>query len=234
MKPKPKAPIDNDTRKTTWQGRAGLKPYTTTPEKFPRDRVVYYNDQFVVINDLYPKARVHLLILPRDPVKNAMRPQDAFDDPVFLQACREELVKVRKIVASELRRRFGKHSRADRPYFEAMEQDDIPDVMPKGRDWEQDIISGIHANPSMSHIHIHVLSPDMNSEYMTKKGHYLSFTTNFLVDLDQFPLARDDHRRDYMHFPQDLQCWKCKANFGNKFSKLKEHLDLELQEWIRE
>lgn len=225
---------DKPTQKTIFQGRDGLAAYTIDPESFPLTRVVYHNEKFVVINDLYPKASVHLLILPRDPVKNVQRPQDAFDDPHFLADCQAEEKKVREIVASELRRRFGKYSASDRPRIEALEADDPPETLPAGRDWTEGVMSGIHANPSMSHLHIHVLSKDMVSEPMKKRNHYLSFTTDFLVGLEHFPLAEDDYRRAYKHFPEDMLCWRCGQNFGNKMSKLKEHLEMEKESWIRE
>ncbi|GAB7328680.1 hypothetical protein MBLNU13_g00604t1 [Cladosporium sp. NU13] len=225
---------DKPTQKTIFQGRDGLAAYTIDPESFPPTRVVYHNEKFVVINDLYPKASVHLLILPRDPVKNVQRPQDAFDDPQFLADCQAEEKKVREIVASELRRRFGKYSASDRPRIEALEADDPPETLPAGRDWTDGVISGIHANPSMSHLHVHVLSKDMVSDPMKKRNHYLSFTTDFLVGLEHFPLAKDDYRRAYTHFPEDLLCWRCGQNFGNKMSKLKEHLEMEKESWIRE
>jgi aprataxin len=225
---------DKPTQKTIFQGRDGLAAYTIDPESFPPTRVVYHNDKFVVINDLYPKATVHLLILPRDPRKNVLRPQDAFDDPQFLADCREEEKKVRKIVASELRRRFGKFSASDRPRIEAFEADELPETLPAGRDWTQGVMSGIHANPSMSHLHIHVLSKDMVSDPMKRRNHYLSFTTDFLVGLEHFPLAKDDYRRAYHHFPEDMLCWRCGQNFGNKMTELKKHLNMEKQGWIRE
>lgn len=108
------------------------------------------------------------------------------------------------------------------------------DELPSGRDWAKDVISGIHANPSMNHLHIHVLSRDMFSEPMKKTNHYLSFTTDFFVGLDQFPLPANDHRRVYKHFPADMLCWRCGKNFGNKISKLKEHLADEFEEWKKE
>lgn len=234
MRHKPAHEADKPTQKTIFHGRDGLAAYTIDPESFPPSRVVYHNEKFVVINDLYPKATVHLLILPRDPKKNVHRPQDAFDDPVFLAECREEEVKVREIVASELRRRFGHLSASDRPRIEALEADDPSDVLPAGRDWTQSVMSGIHANPSMSHLHIHVLSKDMVSEPMKKRNHYLSFTTDFLVGLEHFPLAEDDYRRSYKHFPEDMVCWRCGQNFGNKMVKLKEHLEMERESWVRE
>lgn len=108
------------------------------------------------------------------------------------------------------------------------------DELPTGRDWSKDIMSGIHANPSMNHLHIHVLSRDMTSEWMKKTNHYLSFNTDFFVGLDQFPLAENDHRRDYKHFPADMLCWRCGRNFGNKISKLKEHLAEEFEDWKKD
>ncbi|KAK3069966.1 aprataxin-like protein [Teratosphaeriaceae sp. CCFEE 6253] len=225
---------DTATKQATFYGRDGLAAYTTDPASFPPSRVVYFNDRFVVINDLFPKASVHLLILPRDPKKNVVRPQEAFDDPVFLQECQAEEKKVRTIVASELRRRFGNESATERPRLEALRVDDASEELPPGRDWEAEIISGTHANPSMNHLHIHVLSRDMVSECMKKRNHYLSFTTPFLIGMDQYPLARGDVRRHYGHFPEDMKCWRCGRNFHNKMARLKEHLDEELDAWKRE
>lgn len=239
MKPKPKiapsrANKDEPTSRTLFFGRDGLAAYTVDPNSFPQSRVIYYNDKFTVINDLYPKASVHVLILPRDPKKNVLRPQEAFDDVRFLEECREEEIKVRQMVAEELRRRFGHESKSENARIEAMEADDPPEELPPGRDWLKDVKSGIHANPSMNHLHIHVLSRDMVSEPMKKTNHYLSFTTDFFVGLNQFPLAKDDHRRAYRHFPEDMHCWRCGKNFGRKMAKLKEHLEEELVQWKKE
>ncbi|WPG99236.1 Hypothetical protein R9X50_00204700 [Acrodontium crateriforme] len=235
MKPKKRkvAPDTTDapTSRTMFAGRGGLGAYTADPESFPASRVVYYNDKFVVINDLFPKAQVHLLILPRDKSKYLLDPQDAFDDPTFLADCQAEEKKVRAIVANELRRKFGAFSKSEQPRRHAMESNDSPDELPLGRDWSKDVISGIHANPSMTHLHIHVLSRDMVSEPMKKRNHYQSFTTDFLISLDQFPLEARDYRRRYGKFPDDMICWRCGKNFGNKMVKLKEHLNIELDDW---
>lgn len=228
-------PTDNDvdafTRQTIKFGGGGLGPYTQDPASFPSSRVVYYNDKFVVINDLYPKATVHLLILPRDPKKNLLPPQEAFDDIQFLEECRQEEKRVRTIVADELRRKLGKHSVTEKARTDAMNSDDPPDELPAGRDWSKEIISGIHANPSMMHLHIHVLSRDMVSGFMKKRNHYQSFTTDFLVGLDQFPLQMDDHRRRYKRFPEDMFCWRCGDNYANKMARLKDHLQEEFESW---
>jgi len=226
---------DAPSKKTTFMGRDGLLPYTQDPQSFPSSRVVYYNEKFVVINDLYPKATVHLLILPRDPKKNRLRGQEAFDDTVFLDDCKVEVQHVRAMVAEELRRKLGPFSAAERPRIEAMESDKPPSTLPPGRDWDREIIVGTHANPSMSHLHIHVLSRDMHSDCMRNKNHYLSFTTDFLIPIEAYPLAKDDFRRNYKHFTSpDMQCWRCDRRFGNRSGMLKEHLEEEFISWKRE
>ncbi|KAF2213085.1 hypothetical protein CERZMDRAFT_67320 [Cercospora zeae-maydis SCOH1-5] len=240
MKPKAKMQpttdnCDKESAKTRDFFKDGLLCYTLDPGRFPASRVVYYDADFVCIHDMFPKATVHLLILPRDPTKNMLRPQEAFDDEEFLRQCRAEERKVRLLVAEELRRRFGQYSKTEQARNEAMEAEDIPEVLPPGRDWLQDVQSGIHANPSMNHLHIHVLSKDMVSESMKKSNHYLSFNTDFFVGLEDFPLAMDDHRRKYASFrDKGMVCWRCGKDFGHEVKKLKAHLQDELNAWKRE
>lgn len=198
MKPKmtsaPARKAVHGPRQNTW-GREGLEEYLTAPESWPASVVVYYDDKWVVINDKYPKADIHLLILPRDPKKSTLVPQDAFEDPIFLEECRQEEKKVRHMVAEQLRRRYGQFSTEEQARIAAMRSDDPPDKLPPGRDWNQMIISGVHARPSMKHLHIHVLSRDMVSSALKTRDHYLSFTTDFLIGLEDFPLDHSDRRR---------------------------------------
>ncbi|KAH6561711.1 hypothetical protein BASA62_009619 [Batrachochytrium salamandrivorans] len=49
---------------SAWQD--ALWKYCVNPESFPSSTVVMYDDRSVTIHDCYPKARVHLLVLPRD------------------------------------------------------------------------------------------------------------------------------------------------------------------------
>lgn len=217
-----------------FSGRDGLAAYTIHPESFSPDRVIYHTDEWVVINDLYPKSSVHILLLPRDTTKNVLHPFDAFEDPTFLASVQAEVAKLRDLVASELRRKYGRFSASERARIQAMEADEPPAELPPGRDWTKDVISGIHAHPSMNHLHIHVLSADRFSPCMRHRKHYNSFNTPFLVPVEDFPLAKDDKRRHpgrqgYLDAP--MACWRCRRDFGNKFSKLKEHLAKEFEEW---
>ena len=71
---KPKQPIisaadgPGTTQKATkiaqrWDGRNGLGVYIETPETNPDNKILEYDDDFVVITDKYPKARYVPLVL---------------------------------------------------------------------------------------------------------------------------------------------------------------------------
>jgi aprataxin len=55
-KARPKTTVSQSGNK--YFGRDGLLAYIEEPESFPKSRVVYYNDDWVLIHDLYPKASV--------------------------------------------------------------------------------------------------------------------------------------------------------------------------------
>lgn len=109
-------------------------------------------------------------------------------------------------------------------------------VLPRGRDWSEDVIAGVHTHPSMSHLHIHVLSIDRQSECMRHRKHYNSFATPFLVDVEDFPLDKQEtmRRSKERWLDRDLVCWRCGRNFGNKFKALKQHLEGEFEEWKKQ
>lgn len=223
----------------SFKERDGLGAYTHDPAAYPPSRVIYYNDDFVAINDMYPKSSVHTLLLPRSPLSR-LHPFDAFEDASFLASVQAETQKLKRLVAKELQRRYGKYSAKDRER-EAVLNGDIEweegKELPKGRDWESELLVGVHAHPSMNDLHVHVLSPDMISECMRHRKHYNSFNTPFLIDVADFPLSKDDPRRHpgkagYMN--RDLICWRCGKNFGNRFKQLKEHLPEEFEAWKKE
>ena len=217
-------------------GREGLGAYLEHPASFPPERVIYHTEKWVVINDLYPKAAIHVLLLPRDKSKNLLHPSESLSDPSFLADVQAEVRKVRALVAKELQRRYGKFSAQDQARVKAMDADVPPDKLPPGRDWEADVISGIHAHPSMSHLHIHVLSIDRLGACMKKWHHYNSFATPFLIGVEDYPLAEDDPRRHpgrAGYLKREMRCWRCGKKFGKNFEKLKGHLAEEFERWKR-
>ena len=216
-------------------GRDGLGAYIASPSSFPSSRVIYYNDNLVAIHDMFPKSSIHLLLIPRDEAYTRLHPFEAFEDAGFLTKVKEEAQNVKTLAAAELRRMFGGQSTLERARREAMDRGD--EELPRGRDWGKEIMVGVHAHPSMSHLHIHVISKDRISECMKHRKHYNSFATPFLVPLEDFPLADRDVRRHpgkEGYLEEDLRCWRCGKGFGNSFKKLKSHLEEEFGAWKRE
>ncbi|KAL4893454.1 HIT-like domain-containing protein [Aspergillus ambiguus] len=244
LAPKPKQPKTSHEQpsaagaqlKRAVGARDGLGAYIAHPERYPPSVVVYSNDDFVAIHDLFPKSTLHLLLLPRDPAKTRLHPFDAFDDAAFLAKVQAEARKLRTLAAGELRRRYGRFSAQDRERQQALDADPPPDELPAGRDWERDIMCGIHARPSMNHLHVHVISVDRYSDRLKHRKHYNSFATPFFVPLEDFPLAKDDVRRHpgrEGYLQREYVCWACGEKFGNGFSRLKAHLEEEFDRWKR-
>ncbi|KAB8343218.1 hypothetical protein FH972_022808 [Carpinus fangiana] len=229
--PPPKT-SDPKLRLNLLHGRDALGAYIAAPATFPTTRVLSHDADFVIIRDLYPKSSVHLLLLPRDASKTKLHPFDAFADAAFRALVLPRIADARRLVASELRRVHGAGSTAEQARNAAMERGD--DVLPPGRDWEAEVMTGVHAVPSMSHLHIHILSVDRHSDAVKHRKHYNSFATRFLVPVEDMPLAAGDERRHPGRagfLNEDLRCWRCGRNFGNKFARLKEHLQEEWETW---
>ncbi len=227
--------------------RNGLNPYITSPTSFPPSTVISQNADFVIIKDLYPKSSIHLLVLPRSRSKTYVHPFTALDgsDPAFLSSLRAECAKAKALAASELRRRFGKHSAQDQAREAALASSSPPsspanvpnEDLPPGRDWSASIMIGVHAVPSMSNLHIHVISVDRHSDCLRHRKHYNSFSTPFFVPLEDFPLAEDDQRRwpgREGYLGREFTCWRCGEAFGTGFKRLKKHLEGEFEAWKAE
>lgn len=264
-KPNPKpgssnVPYLNSTEVVPHKIRTILNQYITKPENFPSNIVLYHNDSFVLLRDQYPKASIHLLLLPRDPEISVIHPLEALQNNVeFRERVKKELdERVIPLVATELRRMFGAESQSDKAYQEDLERrisgdskaidaasearpsdtEQEASLQPTGRDWISTIRTGIHFHPSLSNLHIHIISQDMHSPSLKHKKHYNSFNTPFFVPVSAFPLSEDDDRLNpnmsHHYLKRDLVCWRCGENFGARFVKLKEHLQSEWEEWKKE
>ena len=175
--------------------RNGLGVYVKDPAKFAPVQVIRYNDDTVLIRDAFPKSIIHLLVLPRDSRKYNLHPHEAFADPAFLAVVKREAEECVKLAASELSRLLSTTSAACQARLTAMEADKPPSELPAGRDFAKELRVGIHAHPSMNHLHVHIISPDMSQPTMKHRKHYNSFNTEFFIPLKDFPLAEDDERR---------------------------------------
>ncbi|NXV79361.1 APTX protein, partial [Atlantisia rogersi] len=88
---------------------------------------------------------------------------------------------------------------------------------------------GYHAIPSMSQLHLHVISQDFDSPALKTKKHWNSFTTDyFLNSQDVIEMVRSqgkvmvkDHVSELLKLP--LRCHRCKQGLST-IPQLKEHL----------
>lgn len=220
--------------------RSSLVAYIIKPDSFPPGTIIRQTEHTVLIRDLYPKALVHLLLLPRHQEYYSLDPIEAFNSPsakqtAFLSLMKTEAVSAARLAASELSRLVSPWSAGCKARNEALDADNAPDELPPGRDFAQDIKIGVHAQPSMSTLHVHIISVDNYSVSLKHKKHYNSFNTNFFIPLDDFPLPENDIRLEKdnqsSQLKGDMKCWRCGKNFGNKFKQLKEHLNEEYEEW---
>lgn len=238
MAPKPTIPNPPKFSKggNPFKGRGALLEYIQHPSRFPNE-VLRVTPHTVLIRDLYPKATVHLLLLPRSPAHYNLHPHDAFADPDFLATIRAEAASAADLAAAELERKLGQYSASSKARNEALDAGDYEGA-PKGRDYRREIRVGIHAHPSMSHLHVHVFSRDMHSECVKHRKHYNSFNTPFLVPLEVYPLGEEDQLRSVAFQNGNLSapfvCWRCGRGFGNRFAELKRHLEEEFLEWRAE
>lgn len=67
------------------------------------------------------------------------------------------------------------------PLIEHMQ--DVAEKLTKEKHPDKNFLIGFHAEPSMSHLHLHAISDDMNSPCLKTKKHWNSYTSKFLLDL---------------------------------------------------
>ncbi|XP_068944171.1 aprataxin isoform X3 [Petaurus breviceps papuanus] len=155
---------------------------------------VYKDDQVVVINDKYPKARYHWLVLPWISLSTLKN----------LNQQHEELLK-------------HMHAIGEKMIEECMDSKHLQFRL------------GYHAIPSMSHVHLHVISQDFDSPCLKNKKHWNSFNTDyFLESQDVIKMIQKDGKvtvpegaSDLLKLP--LQCHICKEQQPT-IPQLKDHL----------
>jgi aprataxin len=229
----PSSSVGSSSKGNNWRG--GLLDYIIGWEKFPSDVVLRVTPNTVLIRDMFPKATIHLLLLPRSPAHYNQHPRDAFEDSDFLTMIKEEAASAVLLAAAELRRLLSSHSASSIAHDNAIDAGVAEDQLPPDRDFSRDLRVGIHADPSMQQLHVHIISSDMHSDRLKHRKHYNSFNTSFFIPLSEFPLPTHDRRWESHdqnnNLKGDLVCWRCDKTFGNRFMELKKHLDLEFGEW---
>ncbi|GAA6038155.1 hypothetical protein JCM8097_005766 [Rhodosporidiobolus ruineniae] len=132
------------------------------PEKeLPEGVMLQSDEQTLTIFDGYEKAKFHFLVMPRDP---------------FILSSGEKvpsshLESLSKLLKSDHRVEVLKALEKQAEEVKEM----IQDEMLKKEGWVWDVTVGFHANESMRHVHLHVISSDLISLKLKNKKHYNSF-----------------------------------------------------------
>jgi aprataxin len=160
-----------------------------------------------IVNDAYPKATVHMLVLPLD---------------VRLQSLNElthshvDLLLDMKRTANE----FIAHSRIDATVS----------ALP----WTWPFAMGFHAIPSLPMLHMHVMTLDLHtSPRVKKRAHYNSFATRFFLPVDtvladlrqnRFVPVNQDVKALHQLEKEAYRCLWCGSTAFTQLPALKEHI----------
>ena len=165
--------------------------------------VVYLDDEVMAIKDKFPKAKHHYLVMPRDTRYASIGDLTPDDMPLLkhMERVANKLVNDNNTI----------HDENESPDLE------FPDYK-----------YGFHAVPSMNHLHMHVISQDLDSSCLRHKKHWNSFTTTFFVPLEEMMIAVESGEAvDFSYrsnrLSDGLKCHHCgKAQIS--IPKLKEHI----------
>ena len=114
--------------------------------------------RYVCMFDGYPKGKIHLLVVPKPDFLDVKYPSD-----LTAVHCERLAVlhRAAKAIARQVQRRF------------------MGDLSPG-----HSMKIGYHHKPSLSRMHIHLISDDLEGRGMKTKKHRDSFATDFFVPVD--------------------------------------------------
>lgn len=188
--------------------------------------IIFSNDMATLLLDAYPKAAVHLLLLPKESFLSVRQVRDF--QPNQIEKIRQFHSLAREVAAS-------------------IEQGDQSfDLIPskwhvKLRTmyrWRQPLKCGYHVIPSLYPLHLHIISSDFISPTLKNKGHWNKFTTEYFIEISEVEtkLSTLQNERCTLNeaLPNDefydlvlkkpLTCHHCGEIFSN-IPKLKWHIE---------
>jgi aprataxin len=168
---------------------------------------VFKSDRFVCIRDKYPKARVHLLLIPLVSISNGvklLKVQDLLKLKDSLDILKEMKQLARKIVDEHVPAEFKSKMQL-----------------------------GFHSIQSMAPLHMHIISTDFVSDCLKHKKHWNSFTSAYFVHLDalinegEYNFAKDEFNLNKPsvlkgYLEANLKCNVCGLVINN-MPNLKKH-----------
>jgi len=216
-----------------------LYEYINQPEKHEK-RIIFQNEQCTIIYDCYPKAKVHLLLLPNT---NFLPKVKCIRDLKEVHATKlKTLHNLARQFIEEITTNPNNHdnndtvvkNESDKSSSLLSEQikDDLKQIMPTSSSF----VMGYHAIPSLHPLHLHIITNDFVSPYMKTKKHWNSFTTKYFVSAEDIEmwLDRGDAVEDNLpseeiiasYLKLSLTCPKCNRVLSNMpalTSHIKDH-----------
>nr|CCC89808.1 conserved hypothetical protein [Trypanosoma congolense IL3000] len=181
-------------------------PYIIGEQRKPASRVLYKDPQCIVVNDAFPKSRMHCLVMPLDPSLGSLN--DLRTDHVPLL---QHLMDVAE--------KYVLFTRSDGVSREAGLQ-------------LLEFMVGFHSLPSLPQLHMHLISRDFDGPCIKTKKHYNSFATAFFLPAEK--VVEDLERNGRVTLNQNTaeltrleheepQCLWCGLKPGG-FQQLRVHL----------
>ena len=143
---------------TSWQ-HALSTILTQIESRTSNPIVLFQNENYVCIYDKYPKAKYHYLLMPRNGMLNVSSINEF--TPHHLQGVKQFHTLARNIV-KELQRSIFDSNGYTKTEFKL----------------------GYHAVPSLTPLHLHIISTDYDSPCIKTKRHVNSFTSKFFISAE--------------------------------------------------
>ena len=227
----PLPPPAKRAKRTSYGWSDKLEEYVDWPEHpHVQAATVERDDCSVTIVDKYGKSTIHLLVIPLEKVRCIPLVLDASRLPLLraLLARGRALVSSRggRVLASDEKPAAGDPREAEEGGTSASSSAAAAPAAPTVIDFR----IGFHAMPSMSQLHLHVISQDFHSAALKNKKHWNSFTSSFFVPV-QHAIARLE-RGESVAFDlaaakaltkAPLCCHRCGADMKN-MPTLKAHI----------
>jgi hypothetical protein len=207
-----------------------LYDYVRNPHKY-EDLLLYQNDKCVIMKDAFPKAAIHLLLLPKESYFNKLSVQEFSPEDLDKVKVLHEIGRdyARKL-SDDLEQTENKHELPASPTTRSTFVEEL-----KRRKRLQEIGSfqlGYHVLPSLFPLHLHIITKDFISPFLKTKKHWNSFTSEFFFDIDRVEglLTRGENMHKILDLnyyetllQKPLECQLCKQSFP-KIPSLKNHL----------
>ncbi|ETO09884.1 hypothetical protein RFI_27494, partial [Reticulomyxa filosa] len=235
---------------TAFNGKLCLKQYvwdfdqqklrvncnTNVLPKVMSENIFWENEHVIVVYDLFPKAKLHLLVLPKtvyiDSIHD-LNPKNFAHVQTLLAISDIAQILYQQFVLAFFFFNYYSHFLSSLLLFFVLSfKCSLRNLALKHWNLRTNILCGFHIVPSLRCLHLHMLSDDLDGPYMTQKK-WNCFTSDFFVPLhfmiqwiqnsDNPPLNKLDKKYYQSFGRQALICPKCTQQNIKHIDQMKKH-----------